>query len=210
MVTNKCGVIDMSWKGKIEVKGPDAQELLEYAVCGEVSGAGDEWETSSCRKWDSNGNGVVWGVENVALAKMWQEWKWHGVGVWVVGNVAHCRCRRWARSARAWCWRGRAESSRHSRYGNIVFLKRCGNVLQVGESASMYENGGTWIWREKRKKIVSCWWNLGSSSLIVHFYSRKAKIEIQPGKYYSWKTRGENLPGLFRIFTSTACSFTYN
>lgn len=27
----------MSWKGKIEVKGPDAQELLEYAVCGEVS-----------------------------------------------------------------------------------------------------------------------------------------------------------------------------
>ncbi|KAF8366343.1 hypothetical protein PRIPAC_84172, partial [Pristionchus pacificus] len=40
MVTNKCGVIDMSWKGKIEVKGPDAQELLEYAVCGEVPALG--------------------------------------------------------------------------------------------------------------------------------------------------------------------------
>lgn len=70
MVTNKCGVIDMSWKGKIEVKGPDAQELLEYAVCGEVSGVGDEWETSPCRKCDRNGNGVVWEVVNVALSKM--------------------------------------------------------------------------------------------------------------------------------------------
>ena len=36
MVTIRCGVIDMSWKGKLELKGPDAIELLEYAVAGEV------------------------------------------------------------------------------------------------------------------------------------------------------------------------------
>ena len=40
MVTNRCGVIDMSWKGKLELKGPDAIELLEYAVAGEVRGRG--------------------------------------------------------------------------------------------------------------------------------------------------------------------------
>ncbi|VDN25693.1 unnamed protein product, partial [Cylicostephanus goldi] len=36
MVTNKCGVIDMSWKGKIEVKGPDAEALLNYAICSPI------------------------------------------------------------------------------------------------------------------------------------------------------------------------------
>ncbi|EYB90726.1 hypothetical protein Y032_0215g2364 [Ancylostoma ceylanicum] len=36
MVTNKCGVIDMSWKGKIEVKGEDAEALLNYAICTEI------------------------------------------------------------------------------------------------------------------------------------------------------------------------------
>ncbi|PIO54162.1 hypothetical protein TELCIR_24481, partial [Teladorsagia circumcincta] len=33
MVTNKCGVIDMSWKGKIEVKGEDSDALMNYAIC---------------------------------------------------------------------------------------------------------------------------------------------------------------------------------
>ncbi|KIH65471.1 FAD dependent oxidoreductase [Ancylostoma duodenale] len=36
MVANKCGVIDMSWKGKIEVKGEDAEALLNYAICTEL------------------------------------------------------------------------------------------------------------------------------------------------------------------------------
>ncbi|KHJ91193.1 FAD dependent oxidoreductase [Oesophagostomum dentatum] len=36
MVTNKCGVIDMSWKGKIEVRGKDAEALLNYAICTEI------------------------------------------------------------------------------------------------------------------------------------------------------------------------------
>lgn len=36
MVTNKCGVIDMSWKGKIEVKGEDADALMNYAICTQV------------------------------------------------------------------------------------------------------------------------------------------------------------------------------
>ncbi|KHJ76521.1 hypothetical protein OESDEN_23859 [Oesophagostomum dentatum] len=36
MVTNKCGVIDMSWEGKIEVKGKDAEALLNYACCSKV------------------------------------------------------------------------------------------------------------------------------------------------------------------------------
>ncbi|KAK6026054.1 FAD dependent oxidoreductase [Ostertagia ostertagi] len=36
MVTNKCGVIDMSWKGKIEVKGEDSDALMNYAICTQV------------------------------------------------------------------------------------------------------------------------------------------------------------------------------
>uniref|UniRef100_A0A1I7WRY2 DAO domain-containing protein n=1 Tax=Heterorhabditis bacteriophora TaxID=37862 RepID=A0A1I7WRY2_HETBA len=36
MVTNKCGVIDMSWKGKIEVKGPDADAFMNYAIASQV------------------------------------------------------------------------------------------------------------------------------------------------------------------------------
>ncbi|KAK6729820.1 hypothetical protein RB195_006711 [Necator americanus] len=36
MVANKCGVIDMSWKGKIEVKGEDSEALLDYAICTQV------------------------------------------------------------------------------------------------------------------------------------------------------------------------------
>ncbi|KAK5965794.1 Dimethylglycine dehydrogenase mitochondrial [Trichostrongylus colubriformis] len=36
MVTNKCGVIDMSWKGKIEVKGEDADALMNYAICTQI------------------------------------------------------------------------------------------------------------------------------------------------------------------------------
>ncbi|CAI4222420.1 unnamed protein product [Auanema sp. JU1783] len=35
-VTNRCGVIDLSWKGKIEVKGKDAEALMEYAIAGPV------------------------------------------------------------------------------------------------------------------------------------------------------------------------------
>ncbi|VDM65441.1 unnamed protein product, partial [Strongylus vulgaris] len=40
MVTNKCGVIDMSWKGKIEVKGEGAEALLDYALCSRVPALG--------------------------------------------------------------------------------------------------------------------------------------------------------------------------
>ncbi|CAJ0576292.1 unnamed protein product, partial [Mesorhabditis spiculigera] len=40
MVTNKCGLIDLSWKGKIEVKGKDASELMEYAMAGPVPALG--------------------------------------------------------------------------------------------------------------------------------------------------------------------------
>ncbi|VDO71309.1 unnamed protein product [Haemonchus placei] len=36
MVTNKCGVIDMSWKGKIEVKGEDSNALMNYAICTQI------------------------------------------------------------------------------------------------------------------------------------------------------------------------------
>ncbi|KAK6045805.1 FAD dependent oxidoreductase [Cooperia oncophora] len=36
MVTNKCGVIDMSWKGKIEVKGQDSDALMNYAICTQI------------------------------------------------------------------------------------------------------------------------------------------------------------------------------
>ncbi|KAE9418545.1 hypothetical protein Angca_007510, partial [Angiostrongylus cantonensis] len=36
MVTNKCGVIDMSWKGKIEVRGEDADVFLDYAICNQI------------------------------------------------------------------------------------------------------------------------------------------------------------------------------
>lgn len=35
-VVNRCGVIDLSWKGKIEVKGPDADALMEYAIASPV------------------------------------------------------------------------------------------------------------------------------------------------------------------------------
>ncbi|CAJ0949153.1 unnamed protein product, partial [Mesorhabditis belari] len=34
MVTNKCGIIDLSWKGKIEVKGKDAMQLMDYVIAG--------------------------------------------------------------------------------------------------------------------------------------------------------------------------------
>ncbi|CAI5439407.1 unnamed protein product [Caenorhabditis angaria] len=36
MVTNKCGLIDLSWKGKIEVKGKDAEALMEYAIASPI------------------------------------------------------------------------------------------------------------------------------------------------------------------------------
>ncbi|KAK0425520.1 hypothetical protein QR680_009242 [Steinernema hermaphroditum] len=36
MVVNKCGLIDLSWKGKIEIKGPDAVKLLDYAIANPV------------------------------------------------------------------------------------------------------------------------------------------------------------------------------
>ncbi|VDN01501.1 unnamed protein product [Thelazia callipaeda] len=32
MVSNKCGVIDLSWRGKIEVRGRDSDKLLNYAL----------------------------------------------------------------------------------------------------------------------------------------------------------------------------------
>ncbi|VDD86525.1 unnamed protein product [Enterobius vermicularis] len=32
MVTNKCGIIDLTWKGKIEVRGPDAKTFLERVL----------------------------------------------------------------------------------------------------------------------------------------------------------------------------------
>lgn len=35
-VVNRCGVIDLSWKGKIEVKGPDADALMDYAIASPV------------------------------------------------------------------------------------------------------------------------------------------------------------------------------
>ncbi|VDL79466.1 unnamed protein product [Nippostrongylus brasiliensis] len=40
MVTNKCGVIDMSWKGKIEVKGEHSNELMNYAICTQIPSFG--------------------------------------------------------------------------------------------------------------------------------------------------------------------------
>ncbi|KJH45283.1 FAD dependent oxidoreductase [Dictyocaulus viviparus] len=40
MVTNKCGVIDMSWKGKIEVKGKDADTFMNYAICTQIPSLG--------------------------------------------------------------------------------------------------------------------------------------------------------------------------
>ncbi|CAB3407825.1 unnamed protein product [Caenorhabditis bovis] len=36
MVTNKCGLIDLSWKGKIEVKGKDAEKLMDYALASKI------------------------------------------------------------------------------------------------------------------------------------------------------------------------------
>ncbi|PAV88322.1 hypothetical protein WR25_07568 [Diploscapter pachys] len=35
-VTNKCGVIDLSWKGKLEIKGPDAEALMDYAFASSI------------------------------------------------------------------------------------------------------------------------------------------------------------------------------
>uniref|UniRef100_A0A914VTZ0 Dimethylglycine dehydrogenase n=1 Tax=Plectus sambesii TaxID=2011161 RepID=A0A914VTZ0_9BILA len=35
MVTNKCGIVDLSWKGKIEVRGPEASALLSYVFSNE-------------------------------------------------------------------------------------------------------------------------------------------------------------------------------
>ncbi|ULU09600.1 hypothetical protein L5515_000269 [Caenorhabditis briggsae] len=40
MVTNKCGVIDLSWKGKIEVKGRDAEKLMDYAIASQIPALG--------------------------------------------------------------------------------------------------------------------------------------------------------------------------
>uniref|UniRef100_F1KU54 Dimethylglycine dehydrogenase n=1 Tax=Ascaris suum TaxID=6253 RepID=F1KU54_ASCSU len=36
MVTNKCGIIDLSWKGKIEVRGPDAEVFLDRILTNAV------------------------------------------------------------------------------------------------------------------------------------------------------------------------------
>uniref|UniRef100_A0A1I7ZM32 Dimethylglycine dehydrogenase, mitochondrial n=1 Tax=Steinernema glaseri TaxID=37863 RepID=A0A1I7ZM32_9BILA len=36
MVVNKCGLIDLSWKGKIEIKGPDAVHLLDFVLANPV------------------------------------------------------------------------------------------------------------------------------------------------------------------------------
>ncbi|VDM37347.1 unnamed protein product [Toxocara canis] len=36
MVTNKCGIIDLSWKGKIEVRGPDAEVFLDRILTNTV------------------------------------------------------------------------------------------------------------------------------------------------------------------------------
>ncbi|CAD6184521.1 unnamed protein product [Caenorhabditis auriculariae] len=35
-VTNKCGVVDMSWRGKIEVKGRDAEALMDYVIASRI------------------------------------------------------------------------------------------------------------------------------------------------------------------------------
>jgi glycine cleavage system aminomethyltransferase T len=36
VVTNKCGVIDLSWKGKIEVRGRDATPLMNFVLANEA------------------------------------------------------------------------------------------------------------------------------------------------------------------------------
>ncbi|TKR93824.1 hypothetical protein L596_008206 [Steinernema carpocapsae] len=36
MVVNRCGVIDLSWKGKIEIKGADATKLLDYVIANPI------------------------------------------------------------------------------------------------------------------------------------------------------------------------------
>lgn len=31
-VTNKCGVVDLSYKGKLEIRGPDAEPFLDHLL----------------------------------------------------------------------------------------------------------------------------------------------------------------------------------
>ncbi|VIO97081.1 dimethylglycine dehydrogenase, mitochondrial precursor, putative [Brugia malayi] len=41
LVSNKCGVIDLSWRGKIEVRGKDSEKLLSYVLANEPPQLGE-------------------------------------------------------------------------------------------------------------------------------------------------------------------------
>ncbi|KAL3998911.1 FAD dependent oxidoreductase family protein [Acanthocheilonema viteae] len=41
LVSNKCGVIDLSWRGKIEVRGRDSEKLLSYVLASEPPQLGE-------------------------------------------------------------------------------------------------------------------------------------------------------------------------